>query len=137
MEYINFIEKTNKIMSFKILVVDDDEEILNVINTILTIYEFDCLTISDWKLLNDNINVFNPDLILLDINLIGNDGRSLCKDLKNNIRTANIPVILFSSDHIDPKTFKECNAVAFINKPFDVKYFLETLKKHLPKEIPN
>ena len=61
----------------KILVIDDDIEILNVVKLILTMDGFEVDTESRWEKTFYKIESFKPDLILLDISLGGEDGRNI------------------------------------------------------------
>ena len=82
----------------KILVIDDDEDILSLVQMMLSMHDFKVNAISRWEEMDDNIRDTPPDLILLDISLRGADGRDICKRLKNNPVTRHIRVILFSAN---------------------------------------
>ena len=118
-------------MSFKILVLDDEEDILSVVNTILTIYKYECYPIKEWEKLHVTVNDVKPDLILMDVRLVGNDGRTLCKLLKADDSTSMIPIILFSSLKNVDTLCNDCNAIDYIRKPFEVKEFLNKIKSHI------
>ena len=124
-------------MRLKILVLDDDQDILNVINTILSIYKYDCIPVKEWKTLHEKVLTHMPDLILLEINLAGKDGRELCYLLKNDARISFIPIILFSNSEGVTKIFNDCKAVDFVKKPFEVKDLLDKIKKHASVAINN
>lgn len=108
----------------KILVVDDNDEILKVIEIILNLegYEVKCWDNGDLSLV---VHEFQPDLILLDIMLGSTDGRELCRELKSQKETMHIPVIIISASHtIYSSGENNCKADAFIPKPFDVGYLV-------------
>lgn len=84
----------------KILVLDDNIDILDIIDLLLKRNNHAVLAISDWQLLISSINSFSPDLILLDIQLNGADGRNLCKKLKVEKETRRIPIVLLSAHYI-------------------------------------
>lgn len=115
----------------KILVVDDDVDILTLVKITLKMNGFDVETLSRWEKIDNAIEEFIPDLILLDISLGGADGREICKRIKTNSETAHIPVILFSANIEMEKSFANCHAQAFISKPYELNYFLNTIKAHL------
>ena len=117
---------------YRILAVDDDKDILDVLQLILEDSGYDVETLSDGKYLFERIKTHAPDLILLDIMLGNLDGRELCKDVKLSVDTKQIPVILVSASH-NVDGVKDVNGCpdAFVAKPFDIYELLETIKVHL------
>ena len=115
----------------KILVVDDDVDILTVVQLVLDTNGFDVEAISNWKLIYSRIDTFKPDLILLDVSLGNQDGRNLCKQIKSSEEIKNIPIILFSANHNVQKSINECGANSFIAKPFDLKNLIEGINNQL------
>lgn len=115
----------------KILVVDDDADILMLIKTILTMNKFEVEAISRWEKLDHSINNFKPDLVLLDVSLLGADGRDLCKKMKQESTTQHIPVILFSANADMGNHIQDCKAEAFIAKPFELSHLLKTIRLYL------
>jgi DNA-binding response OmpR family regulator len=113
----------------KVLVVDDDPNILDVIKFILTSYGFEVHTYSTGTNVVQVVLDYQPDLILLDIRLPGKLGTEICKELKDLHCT--IPIILFSA-HAQQANFMEMfGADAFMKKPFDVKDLVSTVKLHM------
>jgi DNA-binding response OmpR family regulator len=111
----------------KILVVDDDHSIVEVIQVILEGNGFNVRTNLDGHDLPKIINEYQPDLILLDIRLPGNRlGTEICKELK---QVYFIPIILFSAEH--QVVYKDCNADDFIQKPFEIRNLLFIINTHL------
>jgi DNA-binding response OmpR family regulator len=115
----------------KILVVDDDIDILTLVKMTLTMNGFDVAILSRWESIYNTIENFAPDLILLDVSLAGADGREICKTLKAQKETQHIPVILFSANIEMEKSIENCNAQAFISKPYDLNYFLNTIRSNI------
>ena len=116
----------------KILVVDDDPDILDVVSTLLkNHHHFDVQTTTKWKNVFDLTSTYKPDLILLDITLGGADGREICRQLKDSTLSKNIPVILFSANYNMGGNLKGCRADAFIQKPFEFSNLVDTIKLHL------
>lgn len=116
----------------RILAVDDDNDILEVLQFILEDSGYEVETLSDGHYLMDTINKHAPDLILLDIMLGSMDGRELCKQVKNTIATHNIPVILISASHnISNSMNQEGAPNDFIAKPFDINNLLAKIKNQL------
>lgn len=77
--------------------------------------------------LNGNL----PDLIILDVVLPGRSGFEICRELKADERTSNIPVIICSTKDTDMDKFwgKRQGADAYIPKPIDQDTFLSTIKQ--------
>ena len=115
----------------RILVVDDDIDILTVVQLVLESNGFEVSAISNWKQIYPQIDAFKPDLILLDVSLGTQDGRNICKQLKSNIETRHISVILFSANHNVEKSVSECLADSFISKPFDINNLIEGINNQL------
>ena len=114
----------------KILVVDDDADILNVVDIMLTCHNFVVKTTSRWQIISKTIKAFIPDLILLDIDLRGADGGDLCLKLKKSKVTQHVPIILFSG--LMPEDYlKACNAQGYLNKPFESSDLLEIIRHNL------
>ncbi len=116
----------------KILLIDDEEIGLLLISDILksdyTVFTADngdeAITIAENK---------KPDLILLDIIMPGTDGFEICRQLKKNTQTKNIPVIFLTSkskDIDEAKGFK-LGAVDYIIKPFRIGIDLQRLAVHI------
>jgi CheY-like chemotaxis protein len=117
-------------MGHHILVVDDDEGIVEVIQIVLEGEGYAVRTATnstDLHDLTDNL----PDLILLDVLLSGDDGRDICKSLKSNEMTKDIPVIMLSAHSDASKVADAGGADGFLEKPFDVDKLIEIVAKHL------
>jgi DNA-binding response OmpR family regulator len=116
----------------RILAVDDDKDILEVLQYILEDSGYEVDTLSDGHFLFDKIKEHTPDLILLDIMLGNMDGRELCKDVKANNETHDIPVILISASHAITGPFHKNGAPDdFIAKPFDIKTLIDSIERQL------
>jgi len=115
----------------KILVVDDDVDILTLVEAILSMNTFDVQGISRWEDIYTKMDEFKPNLVLLDVMLGGADGRDICKNLHLDKKTKNIPVVLFSANPEMGKYIKECMAQDFVPKPFDISNLLKTVKTYL------
>ena len=115
----------------KILVADDDIDILTLVKMTLGMQGFSVDAISNWKDIAERVRLFGPDLILLDVSLGGADGRDICKKLKQEPGTKHIPVILFSANVEMGESIQECQAEAFIAKPYELSHFLTTIRTHI------
>lgn len=115
----------------RILVVDDDVDILSVMEILLTMKGFEVEVIAKGENIFPKIETFKPDLILLDVLISGFDGRSICRKLKENNDTKQIPVIMFSAHPGAAATIAEYGANDFIAKPFDVTNLLAKVNAQL------
>ena len=114
----------------KILVVDDDEDILYAVRHLLTSLGFEIQTHSTGLSVPEVVLAFQPDLILLDIRLPGKLGTEICKELKE--LNYEIPIILFSAHHnYDVNFLATFGANDFIRKPFEIMDLLNTFKLHM------
>jgi len=116
----------------KVLVVDDNEDILSVISIVLDLEGFEVKCCADGHGILDTISSFSPDVILLDIMLGDMDGREVCKEIKNNPASGHIPVIMISASHnlFDQKD-KLCLADDFIAKPFDIDNLARKVNQYI------
>jgi len=115
----------------KILVVDDDLDILEVLKFLLRKNGYEVILLSEAKKVIETVKENKPDIVLLDINLSGYDGREICKYLKETMNVK-IPVVLFSANISYKSSYKEYGADEFLEKPFEVKKLLHLLRDHLP-----
>jgi DNA-binding response OmpR family regulator len=116
----------------RILVVDDNNDILEVLRYILEDSGYEVDTLSDGHFLFDKIKEHLPDLILLDVMLGDMDGRVLCRDIKSGSETHDIPVILVSASHNVNDPVKRIGAPDdFVAKPFDMYVLLNSIERQL------
>ena len=112
----------------KILVVDDDLAILEVVEYFLTANGFKVQTHPTGLMVNEVVSHFEPDIILLDIMLPGKLGTQVCNEIK---QIQNIPIIFFSAHANVLDSLSICKAEAFIEKPFEIETLLNTIQSHL------
>lgn len=116
----------------RILAVDDDKDILEILKYILEDSGYHVETLEDGQYLFDKIKELDPHLIILDIMLGNMDGRELCRDIKTKDETRDIPVILLSASHVVKDGFKQNgNPDDFIAKPFDISALLNSIQRQL------
>ncbi len=114
----------------KLFVVDDDEDILFVLQYWLRSEGFDVECFNRSKPLFEAINTTIPHIILLDVNLHGEDGREICKRLKQDSQL-DCPVILCSANPMMKLNYKECLANDFIDKPFDLNQLRDRIVSYI------
>lgn len=112
----------------KVLIVDDNSDILWVVETVLKRYGFEVLALPKGEDVLPKTKLFSPDLILLDVFLSGIDGIEVCNKLKDNPKTKDIPVIMFSAHTNFEEVQKFCKADDFIAKPFDVSELVNKIQ---------
>ena len=119
----------------KILSVDDDANIAELIALYLTKECFDTKTVGDGESALQAFRTYNPDLILLDIMLPGIDGYQVCRE----IRTASqVPIIMLSAkgEVFDKVLGLELGADDYMEKPFDSKELVARVKAVLRRTKP-
>ena len=117
----------------KILVIDNDQDIINVLQQLLKRQGYTVATASQEADAYQKIGQFEPDLVLLDVLLSGVDGREICRQIKNSDPVEPVPVIIISAHPGVQKHLEECKADDFILKPFDVHNLLQKIEQHLEK----
>src|ERR1700743_736874 len=107
-------------MAKRILVLDDNQDILDIVHETLSYGEFDVKSTSTSDSVMPLVEEFNPDLVILDYRVAGLNGGELCKQIKSHPDFSDTPVIIFSAyiNHNDELVRYGCDAV--INKPFDL-----------------
>lgn len=113
----------------KILVVDDEPDILEFLQIIFEEAGFLVVTTERGDYLEKLKRGPLPDLVLLDMLLSGKDGREIAKQLKSQAKTKHIPVIMFSAHPSAQKTALAAGADDFVEKPFDVDALLEKVQR--------
>lgn len=114
----------------KLFIVDDDYDILLSLGIWFKKMGYDVSTFENSKTMFNALNMASPDLILLDINLQGEDGRDICKKLKRE-SDIGCPVILFSANYPALESCKENCADGILHKPFDLQDALQLVKSHI------
>lgn len=113
----------------RVLVVDDDDELRETLWEALSYCNFQVKLMVDGSRLAEAINIFKPDLILLDYMLPGINGGELCEKIKNDPATSDIPVILMSAYQDVFEHFRCCSKILY--KPFDLDKLLEVINDNL------
>lgn len=111
----------------QVLVVDDDQSIRELLAEYLSKNNFEVLTAEDGVEMQQSLLDNDPDLIILDIMLPGDDGFTLCQNIR---QTSNVPIIMLtaSSDEMDRILGLEIGADDYIAKPFSPRELLARIK---------
>jgi two-component system, OmpR family, response regulator len=113
--------------SHHILVVDDNKEILDLVSRFLIKDGYRVSTATDGREMKKVLSDARIDLILLDVMLPGDDGLTLCRDVR---ATSNIPIIMLTAkgDEIDKVIGLEMGADDYVAKPFGTRELLARIK---------
>ncbi len=114
----------------KILFVDDEKDMVEVITSRLKANNYNVISAYDGREALDKARKENPDLIILDLMLPKMDGYHVCAFLKKDIRYTKIPIIMFTAraQESDIELAKEVGADAYITKPFELQDLLAKIK---------
>jgi len=113
-----------------VLVVDDEEHMVRLMEYNLIRHGYDVLTAHDGLEAVKKVGVSVPDLILLDIRMPNMDGFEVCKILRSDERTQNIPIVIVSII-ADREKAEIMGARAYILKPFSPRTLIEQVKEVL------
>ena len=122
--------ETNRNKNKQILVADDDPAICDALKIMLEDEGYVVETLLSGQPLYD-LRDDLPDLIILDISMSGQDGRDICRYLKQNKRTENVLIIMISAGGNIGRSAREAGADDYISKPFGMYDLLEKVARHL------
>jgi CheY-like chemotaxis protein len=120
----------------KILLVDDEPEILYLVRLMLEHEGYEVIEAKNGDECLKKLRSTAPDLILLDIMMPGLDGWEICRRIKADKETKNIPVVMLTvrtSEDSIKKSFEYAGCDAHLNKPFDRRHLLDIIGKLLGK----
>lgn len=119
-------------MSRKVLVVDDDTDILAIIGFVLEEEGYQPILLQTGPT-DEYVSELDPELILLDVRISGypKTGAEICSELKSNAAVSHIPIVLVSAEHNLNTLAQNCGANGFVNKPFDIQRIVDTVKEFL------
>ncbi len=130
---MNIVSTNDDELIGEILVVEDNPSSLKLLSNILITAGYKVRPAPDGELALQSIKARHPDLILLDFNLPGIDGIEVCRCLKDDHNTMDIPIIFVSAIEKSELKVKalECGAIDFVTKPIDASEVLARIKTHL------
>ncbi len=120
----------------RILVVDDEPDVVMLIERALLAEGFDVITAYDGILALDLATTERPDLVLLDIMMPMMSGYEICQQIKANPLTQHIPVVCLSSAHsMDARArSRQVGAETLLMKPFAPSELVAQIRRHLPAQ---
>ena len=123
----------NEVRDATLLIVDDKPQNLRLISDFLAEHGFDLMLTRSGAQALDKARLATPDLVLLDVRMPDMDGFEVCRRLKNDPRTANVPVIFMTA--VDDTAHKVegflLGAVDYITKPIQREELLARIQHHL------
>jgi DNA-binding response OmpR family regulator len=117
-------------MKKRILVVENDPSILEVITIVLEDAGYETLSFRNQQDLFNHVVSFHPDAVILDIIKPTPEGTELCEQIKAAENTSHIPVIVLST-HPSIEKVKEICADEVVHKPFNIDGLLEVVQDQL------
>jgi DNA-binding response OmpR family regulator len=117
------------------LIIDDDEAVLDVMAEALQYEGFDVKTSGKADGIAGIIRVYQPDLLLIDYLLSGINGGEICHQLKIDVNTSQLPVIIISAYPKVLLSLGDYGCDKFIAKPFDLDYLIESIKAVLSANL--
>ena len=121
----------------KILVVDDEIYIVHILDFSLGMEGYEVVTALDGEQALERLQSDKPDLIVLDIMMPKLDGYEVCKAIKSDPETRQIPVILLSAKgrNVDQKLGFDVGADDYITKPFSPRKLVERINQLLGQAV--
>ena len=119
-------------MSKKILVVDDEENIRELVSAVLARAGFEVETASDGAECIEKLKTLKPNLVLLDMMMPGMSGRETCEKIRANPKTKSLKVAFLTVAKFSEsgkETLKKMNVADYITKPFDNADLIKRIKK--------
>lgn len=110
----------------RILMLDDNQDILDVVKEALSYERFEVTITSETENIIDNITNYKPDLIILDYKMNGLRGDNICRQLKVHPQLSEVPVIICSA-YLNKDDILACGCDAIITKPFGLDELLDTV----------
>ena len=111
----------------RILIIEDDNDILEVIKTILSMNDYDVIAINSTDDIIESVRQHDPTLVLTDYLLPGMNGGKICQLIKKTQETCHIPVVLMSAYQELAIAIGNFGFDAFIHKPFNINHLVKTV----------
>jgi len=119
----------------RIHVLEDDEDIRYIIEFLLKDEGYELQLSSSFTELKSKLKDSVPDLFILDVMLPDGDGSEICSDLKGDIFTKHIPIIVMSANDQNKQKSLDAGADDYISKPFDIDYIVRRIDKLIGKAV--
>ena len=116
----------------KVLIIDDDRDIVDAMEAILSLEEYVVPHAYNGKSGIEKVKEERPDVILLDYMLPDMTGKDVVRSLKEDDEVKNIPIIIVSAARDIKEVARQLDVVSVLEKPFDMHALLRTVHTHLP-----
>jgi len=126
-----FVQERGVMNKKKILIVDDEADLVNMVKMRLESDGFGVSIASNGREAIEKIDADKPDLILLDVLMPAMDGYTAFQELKKKESTRNIPVVVMTAKRGMQELFEAEGAKDYIKKPFSDKDLLARIRKVL------
>jgi DNA-binding response OmpR family regulator len=117
-------------MKRKVLVIEDEPVIAEMMSILLEMGGYKVISLADTGMARRRLHEKEVGLVLLDLQLRGEDGQSMCNYIKTTEDIKHLPVILVSANTDLPQIAEHCGANDHIAKPFDLNFFMDKVKAH-------
>ena len=118
-----------------VLIYDDDTEILFLCRAILAKKNYRVVTLSRCENIIADIGHIKPDIILMDLWIPEIGGEKAITIMKKDANTKHIPVLIFSANAEIGAICKRIQADGYIEKPFDIATFTETIAQNILRKV--
>ena len=127
------LKKTNVYDPAVILIIDDDPLILTAVAAALHLAGHECHCARDAEAALKAARTLTLDLIICDVNLAGESGLELCREIRNEERLEDVPVMFVSSNQLPDiiRRAHDAGGAYYLRKPFDPNVLLELVDKAL------
>lgn len=112
------------------MIADDDPGIVDAVSIMLEYEGYEVKSTmngADLLMMDSEL----PDLLLLDIWMSGNDGRDICRHLKQKTTTSKLPIVMISASRDIERSAIDAGANDFLAKPFEIDDLLKKIERHI------
>lgn len=126
-------------MQKKLLIVDDENDILEFVSYNFKKYDYEVYTASNAKEGIEKAILFIPDVIIADIRMLDVNGIEMCRRMKKNDILKNIPVVFLTADSNEYLALSAhyAGGADYINKPITIKLLLSIVEETLNRKSKN
>jgi len=118
-------------MKQKIVICDDEQDILNITQLILEDAGFTVIPVSDSLTVEAVVAAEKPELLLIDLWMPGLSGDQVVASIRNNETLSDLPVIVISASRDGEKVAYASGADCFLEKPYDIDSLVNLVRKQL------
>jgi CheY-like chemotaxis protein len=118
-------------LSLNVLVVDDDAGLQDLLQAILELEDHEVIIAENGLVALEKIEQVKPDLIFLDLMMPYMDGFAFTKELQRRGLRSFIPIIVLTADARAQATLEHMGFDSYLTKPFDLRCFLDEMRKLL------